>query len=143
MHPDTLVSPRVAPAVVGMGLLEAIPESDILAAADPGDEDGDGISGRANMVWDVRRGQTALGRFGWKANQPTVEQQTAGAFLGDLGITSTLFPEENCTAPQADCLAAPNGGLPEISAERLAKVVLYTQTLAARPRNRVGELLGV
>ena len=125
-----LLSPRVAPAVVGMGLLEAIPAANIIAAADPEDADGDGISGRVNMVWDGRRNAMALGRFGWKANQPTVEQQTAGAFLGDLGITSALFPAENCPAPQAACQAAPNGGAPEISEERLGKVTRYMQTLA-------------
>ena len=130
MHPDTLLSPRVAPAIVGMGLLEAIPAADIRAAADPEDADGDGISGRVNMVWDARRGGMSLGRFGWKANQPTVEQQTAGAFLGDLGITSALFPGENCPDSQGECQAAPNGGEPEIGAERLGKVTLYTQTLA-------------
>ncbi len=130
MRPETLSSPRVAPAIVGMGLLEAIPEANLLAAADPDDSDGDGISGRANMVWDLSSGALTLGRFGWKANQPSVEQQTAGAFLGDLGITSPVFPAKNCTSAQTDCLAAPHGGAPEIPAERLAKVVLYTQTLA-------------
>ncbi len=130
VRPDVLVSPRVAPVIVGMGLLEAIPEGDILAAADPDDADGDGISGRANIVWDARRGGLALGRFGWKANQPTVEQQTAAAFLGDLGITSVLFPGENCSSPQTACLEAANGGSPEISGQRLGKVVMYTQTLA-------------
>ena len=130
MNTETLVSPRVAPAVVGMGLLEAIPEADILSAADPDDADGDGISGRVNMVWDERKRAMSLGRFGWKSNVPTVEQQTAGAFLGDLGVTSELFPEENCTGPQEDCMDAPNGGSPEIGEKRLADVVFYTQTLA-------------
>ena len=139
MRPDTLVSPRVAPAIIGMGLLEAIPETDIIVAADPGDADGDGISGRVNMVWDERKGAMSLGRFGWKANQPSVEQQTAGAFLGDLGVTSSLFPEENCTAPQVDCLSAPNGGSPEIGTERLAKVVLYTQILAVPAMRDIGD----
>ena len=139
MHPDTMVSPRVAPVVVGMGLLEAIPEVVILAAADPGDADGDGISGRVNMVWDERKGGVSLGRFGWKANQPSVEQQTAGAFLGDLGVTSGLFPEENCTTPQEDCMAAPNGGSPEIGVERLADVVMYTQTLAVPAMRDIGD----
>ena len=130
LHSEAMTSPRVAPAIVGMGLLEAIPEADILGRADPDDADGDGISGRVNMVWEERKGDLSLGRFGWKANQPSVEQQTAGAFMGDLGITSPLFPEGNCTSFQTDCLTAPNGGVPEIDAERLAKVVLYTQALA-------------
>ena len=130
MSPETLISPRVAPAIVGMGLLEAIPETDILSAADPDDMDGDGISGRTNTVWDERNDAVSLGRFGWKANVPTVEQQTAGAFLGDLGVTSEIFPDENCTSPQRECMMAPNGGTPEIGAERLADVVFYTQTLA-------------
>ena len=130
LHPEVMLSPRVAPAIVGMGLLETIPETDILALADPDDADSDGISGRPNMVWDVLKGKLALGRFGWKANQPTVEQQTAGAFLGDMGITSTLFPDENFPEAQPECLAAPNGGGPEIPDDRFAKVVFYTQTLA-------------
>ena len=130
MHPDIMASPRIAPVVIGMGLLEAIPESDILARADPDDSDGDGISGRANMVWDVRSGRTALGRFGWKANVPTVEQQVAGAFQGDLGITSPLFPDENCPEVQSDCRSAQNGGTPELPEDRLFKITFYNRTLA-------------
>ncbi len=130
LHPDVRISPRVAPATIGMGLLEAIPEESILALADADDADGDGISGRPNYVWDVKRGETALGRFGWKANQPTVEQQAAGAFLGDIGITSSIFPDENCPPVQEECSKAVNGGSPEIPDERLAKVTIYVQTLA-------------
>ena len=130
LHPEIMVSPRVAPVVVGMGLLEAIPEADIMALADPDDANGDGISGRVNMVWDARKDGLSVGRFGWKANQPTVEQQTAGAFLGDIGITSSLNPEEDCPSVQHDCLQALSGGNPEISDERLAQVVFYTQALA-------------
>ena len=130
LHTEIMTSPRVAPAVIGMGLLEAIPEEDILALADPDDADGDGISGRPNNVWDIRRGEVVLGRFGWKAGQPTVEQQAAGAFLGDIGITSSLFPKENCPTAQEACLAAPNGGEPEVPDERLQKVAVYLQTLA-------------
>ena len=130
LHPEVRISPRVAPATIGMGLLEAIPESRILELADVDDANGDGISGRPNYVWDVRNGELALGRFGWKANQPTVEQQAAGAFLGDIGITSTIFPNENCPPAQKECSIAVNGGSPEIPDERLAKVTLYVQTLA-------------
>ena len=130
LHPDVRISPRVAPATIGMGLLEAIPEEQILALADEDDADGDGISGRPNYVWDVRKEELALGRFGWKANQPTVEQQAAAAFLGDVGITSTIFPEENCPPVQEECSNATNGGNPEIPNERLARVTLYVQTVA-------------
>ena len=130
LHPQVQISPRIAPIVIGMGLLEAIPESSIAARADPTDANNDGISGRPNYVWDILRGELALGRFGWKANQPTVEQQTASAFLGDLGITSILFPDENCPPGQEDCRAAPNGGAPEIPDARLQQVTIYAQTLA-------------
>ena len=130
LHPDVMISPRVAPAVIGMGLLEAIPEATILAISDPEDANGDGISGRPNYVSDVKTGKLALGRFGWKANQPTVEQQAAGAFLGDIGITSSLFPDENCPEGQEACREAPNGGMPEVSDERLDDITIYTQTLA-------------
>ncbi len=100
MPPDLLVSPRVAPVQVGLGLLEAVSESTILGFAAAN-------GGHPNHVWDFTLQQSALGRFGWKANQPTVEQQTFGAFRGDIGITSALFPTKNCPAVQTACAAAP------------------------------------
>lgn len=127
---DVMIGPRLAPQIIGMGLLEAIPAEAILAAADPQDADGDGISGRPNMVWDARTGSAALGRFGWKANVATVEQQTAGAFHGDIGITSALHPHQNCPAAQSECLEAPDGGNPELPDSRLATVTLYARTLS-------------
>ena len=130
LHPDVMVSPRVAPATIGIGLLEAIPEAHILAMSDSEDANEDGISGRPNYVRDVQTGELALGRFGWKANQPSVNQQVVGAFLGDIGITSSLFPNENCPAGQEACVQAPNGGEPELPDERLKKITIYTQTLA-------------
>lgn len=133
LHPDAQLSPRIGPAVIGLGLLEAIPEPAIRALADPDDRDGDGISGRPNEVWDARRGATALGRFGWKANVPTVEQQVAAAFHGDIGITSSLFPDENCPPVQTDCQAALHGGAPEIPDERLLKVVFIRVPWRCRP----------
>ena len=125
-----MVSPRVAPATIGMGLLEAVPEASILALSDPEDANEDGISGRPNYVRNVRSGQLTLGRFGWKANQPSVEQQAAAAFLGDIGITSSLFPNKNCPAGQEACRQAPSGGSPEVPDERLEKVTIYIQTVA-------------
>jgi len=117
-------SPRSAPALIGLGLLEAVPESTVLAVADPDDTDHDGISGRPNRIGG------RLGRFGWKASQVTVLDQTAGAYHEDMGITSPVHPEENCPGPQVECRRAPSGGRPEISAERLAAVALYAATLA-------------
>ncbi len=131
---EVQTSPRLAPAVIGSGLLQAIAEEDILALADPEDADGDGVSGRPNYVLDVETGGRALGRFGWKANVPTVSQQVAGAFLGDIGITSSLLPAQNCTIPQTACLAAPTGGEPEIDDELFDTVVFYTMTLAVPAR---------
>lgn len=130
VHPEVMISPRIAPSTIGMGLLEAIPGEDMLALADPDDANNDGISGRANYVWDIRNDKLSLGRFGWKANQPTVEQQAAGAFLGDIGITSSLLPDQNCPQAQSACAQAPNGGEPELTEARLEKVTIYTQTLA-------------
>ena len=131
---NLLFSPRVAPQIPGLGLLEAISEADLLANADENDANGDGISGRPNYVWDAATGRRTLGRFGWKANQPSLHQQVAGAFRGDIGITSSLFPETNCTDAQPDCQAAPNGGEPEISDSILQSVVFYSHTLAVPAR---------
>ena len=131
---DAMLSPRVAPAVFGLGLLETIPEATLLAWADPDDRDGDGVSGRVNRVWDIRQETMRVGRFGWKASQPSIEQQSAGAFLGDMGLTSTLFPHEECTAVEDDCVRAPSGGSPELSDALLASVVTYSHLLAAPAR---------
>lgn len=130
LHPEVRISPRVAPQVIGMGLLEAIPEEQVLSRADPADADGDGISGRPNRVPDHVSGETVLGRFGWKASQPNVLQQVAAAFLHDMGITTHVFPDQNCGRSQTECLAAPSGGEPEIAEDDLAKVVLYASSLA-------------
>ncbi len=129
----THISPRVANHMVGMGLLEAIDEATLLSLADPDDRDHDGISGEVNYVYDVETGKYRAGRFGWKANQPSVRQQVASAFAGDLGITSELFPVQNCP-PSIDCDDLPDGGRPEISRETLEKVVLYSSTLAVPGR---------
>ena len=137
LHPDVRLSPRTAPAMIGLGLLEAIPEPVLLAIADPEDRDGDGISGRPNRVWDWTQQRQVMGRFGWKANQPTVAQQTTGAFLGDIGITSALFPRENCTTVQTHCAAAPTGGQPELSPETLDQVIFYSRTLAVPARRHL------
>ncbi len=127
LPPGTMLSVRAAPPVFGLGLLEAITEADILAAADEFDLNGDGISGKVNYVWDVASGTAKIGRFGWKANQPHLDQQTAGAFSGDMGITSTLFPVESAYGQiQDDGM----GDDPEIDFEFLDITSFYTKTLA-------------
>lgn len=136
---DALFSPRVAPAVFGMGLLEAIPETTLQGWADPEDQDGDGISGRLNRVWDEPSQTTATGRFGWKANVDSLHHQDAGAALGDMGITTSLFPKQNCPEPQTACRSAPYGGEPEMSDKQLEKLVFYTRTLAVPARRHLDD----
>ena len=109
MHVDTLYSLRNSPAIHGMGLLENIAEFDILALSDPSDHNQDGISGRVNKVLDIASGKLVIGRFGWKASQPTVKQQTAAAFAGDVGLSSPLFPAQPCTSGQRQCLEEVDG----------------------------------
>lgn len=127
---DLLMSARVGPAMIGLGLLEAVPESTLRKIADPDDCDGDGISGRLNTVWNFKTKQYSIGRFGWKAEQPTLLQHTVAAFQGDIGITSSLMPEENHTGAQEVCHSKPSGGTPELSEQILRDVVLYVRTLA-------------
>jgi CxxC motif-containing protein (DUF1111 family) len=131
---DTRFSPRVAPAVFGVGLLEAIPENQILERSDPEDADGDGISGRANRVWNHLTGQTVLGRLGWKLNQPDIAHQTAGAFSAEIGMSSSLRPGQSCAAAQLACSTAPDGGTPEVSDEIFTHIVNYQRMLAVPAR---------
>ncbi|WP_424985577.1 di-heme oxidoredictase family protein [Microbulbifer sp. S227A] len=145
LAPGAMLSPRVAPHMLGLGLLETIPAADILAAADPDDLDGDGISGKAQIVWSVAHDQPMLGRFGWKAGAPTVAEQSAAAFAGDIGISSPLFPAPagDCTAKQVDCLAGPHGDgdnrVTEIDAEGLDLVTFYSRNLAVPARRNEGD----
>ncbi|MEL7221121.1 MAG: di-heme oxidoredictase family protein [Bacteroidota bacterium] len=121
----------MAPQLPGLGLLESIPASAILGQEDPNDSDQDGISGRANQVWDVKTQSVQLGRFGWKATQPTVEQQNAGAFNGDMGLTSNIFPEDEFSEAQE--LLYPdiiNGGEPEVTDQQIQRITLYVKSLS-------------
>lgn len=139
MHRQVETSARVAPPMIGLGLLEAIPEADLLANADPDDRDGDGIRGRPNRVWDDALGRETLGRFGWKAGQPSLDQQNAHAFATDMGLTNRILPRDDCTKAQTACRAAPNGGEPEVSDHILAQVLFYTRNLAVPARRQVGD----
>jgi len=139
MQANTLFSARIAPPMIGLGLLESIREEDILANADPDDHNGDGIRGRANQVWDDARHETVLGRFGWKAGQPNIPQQNAHAFSSDMGLTSDLLPTDDCTPTQVDCRNAIDGGQPEVSQHLFDQVAFYARNLAVPARRKVDD----
>lgn len=145
MQSDVMLSPRVAPPMIGLGLLEAIADADILANADPEDRDGDGVSGRPNRVWSLQAQRVTLGRFGWKAGQPNLAEQNAGAMAGDIGIANPLHPEVwgDCTPAQVNCRAAVHGGDPEdgdLEASDLIMnpILFYTRNLAVPARRDAG-----
>lgn len=129
-------SPRVAPPVFGLGLLEAIPDWAIMANADENDTNGDGISGRANQVWDVLKQKKSIGKFGWKANAPTLLQQVAGAYNQDMGITNFIFPEESTHGQSQDNKL--NDGV-QVSDSLLYAAAFYMQTLAVPARRNVDD----
>ncbi len=137
MSTNVAVSPLVSPAVIGLGLLEAVPEKTLRRLAKDDQHRHDGISGKMNLVWDVAAKRIAIGRFGWKAEQPSVRQQCATAFNGDMGLTTTLFPDENYTAAESACTNSPSGGHPEVSDEIFDAVVLYSRLLAVPARRGV------
>jgi len=139
---NILTSLRVAPSLHGMGLLELITESDILANADEHDQDRDGISGRVNRVWDPEHQTTVVGRFGWKSNKPSIKVQAAAAFNGDVGITTSLFPDQPCSPQQQTCLQQENGndanGV-ELADELLQLVVNFNRNLAPVERRNIND----
>ncbi|WP_449439071.1 MULTISPECIES: di-heme oxidoreductase family protein [Pseudomonas] len=142
MHPDTRFSARVAPPMIGLGLLEAIPDEAILANAEAQAKEKNGIAGRPNQVWDDAQQKTVLGRFGWKAGQPNLNQQNVHAFSGDMGLTTSLRPMDDCTDAQTACKQAPSGngpeGEPEVSDNILRLVLFYSRNLAVPARRDVG-----
>ncbi|WP_192562229.1 di-heme oxidoredictase family protein [Pseudomonas gozinkensis] len=143
MHPDTRFSARIAPPMIGLGLLEAIPEEAILANATAQAKKNNGINGRPNRVWDDEQQKTVMGRFGWKAGQPNLNQQNVHAFSGDMGLTTSLRPFDDCTDAQTACKQAPNGngpdGEPEVSDNILRLVLFYSRNLAVPARRGVND----
>lgn len=147
LSPDLMISARVAPQMIGLGLLEAIPAADIVAQADPDDADGDGISGRAQIVMSRAHGAPMLGRFGLKAGNATVLDQSADAFAGDMGLSNPLHPDPSgdCTPIQTACRAAPHGQEPgirdglEVDAASLDLVAHYARNLGVPARRAPGD----
>lgn len=141
LHPKARLSPRLAPQMIGLGLLDAIDAADILAGADPDDLDGDGISGRPNRVWSHHHDRRMPGRFGHKAGMPTLRDQVEDAFVIDLGLSTPSRPAAHgdCTAQQTACLAAPHGdtgsqGGREAGETVVRLVTRYLATLALPPQ---------
>ena len=145
LHPKTMLSPRVAPPMIGLGLIEAIPEADIRARADPDDKDGDGISGRTNEVWSLAENRATLGRFGWKAGVPSIapaERRRPSPATSASRARSTRVPR--ATAPRRKRSASRRRTATATAAAEVGKtlfdlVVFYAQNLAVPPRRNAGD----
>ena len=134
---EAMVALRLAPPIIGLGLLEAIPEETILELAARAPIAG--IRGRVNRVWDESQGKTVLGRFGLKANHGSVREQVAAAFINDIGLSTPVYPEQNCPPIQKGCKELMVAGKPEITPLRLAATELYVRTLSVPARRRVDD----
>lgn len=139
LAPGTSLNPRIAPPMIGLGLVEAIDARDIAAHADPADLDDDGISGRISWI-----AGSELGRFGWKATAPSLEEQSAAAFSNDMGLSTwrRLAPYGDCTTHQTACISAFHGngdGAPEVTDELLSLVTFYAANLAVPARRDVDD----
>ncbi|MDF1838578.1 MAG: di-heme oxidoredictase family protein, partial [Planctomycetota bacterium] len=126
---------RIAPPLVGMGLLEAIAESTVQALADPNDADGDGISGRMRLVADPVTGEQRLGRFGWKGSQASVRQQVAAAFNTDMGVLTSVFPAPDSGPQQANN----DPQSPELADARLDELTAYVSLLGVNARRNLDD----
>ena len=131
----TNYSVRNTPPLVGIGLLEAVPESAIMALADPSDANGDGISGRVQTVTDPQTGQLRLGRFGWKAGKARVSHQIASALNTDMGVTTSVFQQPDCGSAQTGCGSA---GV-KLSDADLSNWVRYVSLLGVAARRNLAD----
>jgi CxxC motif-containing protein (DUF1111 family) len=134
LGPDTFMSARIPPPLHGLGRLESIPDAMLEALA--GRDAGDGIRGRINRV----RGGSAVGRFGHKASVASLRDQIATALHEDLGLTSTMFPMQNCPSPQFACARQPHPPLPEIREDQIDDLVILLRALPAPPRQMFGDV---
>ena len=134
---ETMMSLRFTPPIFGMGLLEAVPEQTLLDIAEKQTQQG--ISGRMNIVWDPYLKQIRKGRFGWKANVPSIRMQIALAFHGDIGATTSLFIEDNCTPVQDLCLASTPNNRPEVVDVNWDETEFWTHGLAVPARRNVDD----
>lgn len=130
LEKDSNVSYRIAPSLNGMGLITLISDEDILKNVDENDENMDGISGRANWVYSNLTKKEELGKYTWKASVAFLKEQVAGAANNDMGLTTSIFPNDNCTSFQKACNEAPKAkdaiDLPD---ERLDAVTYYLKNI--------------
>ena len=129
---EVMTSLRVAQPLVGIGFLDAVAEEALLNIARG--QRSQGLNGRPNYVWDAVNKRTAMGRYGWKANVPGLKQQIAAAALGDLGVNSNLYPEQNCPPIQTICAKLLAGNFPEIIDAEIDSLALWMQGLAVPAR---------
>jgi len=140
LHPSTQQSPRMAGALIGLGLIESIDDEDILKWADPNDTNNDGISGRPNYVPSRDTNSSELGRFGWKSGQATLAQQNANALHTDIGVGSKWFPSGygDCTEQQTDCLAQAHGNTEQQdgyeASDKVMQSILYFTSMTSVPK---------
>jgi len=133
---DTVVAVRMAPAIAGRGLLERVPDEWIRARAAANAASEGPVKGRLNAVWDPMTFRTTVGRFGWKADQPSLTRIIAAAFITDMGLTSRVFPQENCGELQRECIAAAEPGGVEVDDPTLDAVTRYVASLdLPKPRH--------
>src|SRR3954452_13049198 len=134
---DTMTSLRIAQPVFGLGLLDAVPEQTILALAEQQKQQG--IEGHPNYVWDAFGKRSALGRYGWKANQPSLRQQIAAAAIGDMGVSTNIFHDQNCPPVQTACLRELPGNDPELADVEIDAIELWLRGLAVPGRRNVDD----
>jgi CxxC motif-containing protein (DUF1111 family) len=125
---DVPISTHLAPSMAGLGLLEAVSDETIFAAA--AREKPHGIRGRPNLVPDRARGKLVPGRFGHKAAQPNLPQQIMAAFHEDIGLTSSLFPIKNCTASQKACRDLAGYGRPDLPSRTFNAIMFHVRASA-------------
>ena len=131
-------SARIAPQLVGLGLLDAVSEATILEWLDENDNNNDGISGRASIVIDPLTGEQRLGRFGYKAATFSVKHQAASAFNTDMGVMTSMLPNPDCGSQQTDC---DETGI-ELGDNEVNKLVKYLSLLGVGARRDYDNLVG-
>lgn len=139
------ISVRKAPALVGLGYIDAISDESILANEDINDKNGDGISGKANWVYSKEKLSNVVGKYTYKASAPTVKNQVANAFFNDMSLTSSFYGNDNCTQYQDKCLNAPKAkDAIDVPEQRLDAISFYLKNLkvpVVKNRSREGEKL--